>query len=57
MLAKDGATTCGLELMLAGTVEERGVRPRAPVRRAVKITVSHSVDREELVEANLSYAQ
>ena len=26
-------------------VEERGVGPRAPVRRAVKITVSHSIEK------------
>ena len=34
-------------------IEERGRRSRAPVRRAVKITVSHSIDRKGLVEANL----
>ena len=28
-----------------GAVEERGVVPRAPVRRAVKITVFHSIER------------
>ena len=32
------------------TVEERGVVPRAPVRRAVKITVFHS-NREALASA------
>ena len=45
------------DVFYGGSVEERGVGPRAPVRCAVKITVSHSIDREGLVEANLSYAQ